>query len=91
MAFAAVVIPNRTLEDNNTEIQFCSENVLDKRGVMREINVKLWRNHHEQNWSVEINGDRYDHVEIGVIEELVERALIVSEADLMQAKTQLLH
>jgi hypothetical protein len=58
---------------------------------MREINVKLWRNHREQNWSVEINGNRYEHVEIGLIEELVERALIVTEQSLMEAATQRLH
>lgn len=55
---------------------------------MQEINVKLWRNHREQNWSVEINGNRYEHVDIGVIEELVERALIVIEKSLMEAETR---
>jgi hypothetical protein len=58
---------------------------------MREINVKLWRNHHEQNWSVEINGNRYENVEIGLIEELVERALILTEQSLMESASQRLH
>jgi hypothetical protein len=58
---------------------------------MQEINVKLWRNHREKNWSVEINGKRYEHVDIGVIEELVERALIVTEKSLIEAETRRPH
>jgi hypothetical protein len=27
---------------------------------MQEITVKLWRNHRQDDWSVEINGKRYE-------------------------------
>jgi hypothetical protein len=47
---------------------------------MQEINVKLWRNHQDHNWSVEINGKRYDSVSIELIEELVEHAQTAAEA-----------
>ena len=42
---------------------------------MHDINVKLWRNHREQDWSAEINGIRYESVSIDVIEGLVQHAL----------------
>jgi hypothetical protein len=46
---------------------------------MHEINVKLWRNHQQQDWSVEINGTRHDSLTIETIEDLMERALIDAE------------
>ena len=46
---------------------------------MYDINVKLWRNHREQDWSAEINGIRYDSVTIDVIEGLVQHALYFGE------------
>jgi hypothetical protein len=46
---------------------------------MHEINVKLWRNHQQQDWSVEINGTRHDSLTIETIEQLMERALIDAE------------
>jgi hypothetical protein len=52
---------------------------------MQEINVKLWRNHGQQDWSVEINGKRYESVAIELIEELMERALIDAEESLIEA------
>src|SRR5277367_6614465 len=35
-----------------------------KGWFMQEINVKLWRNHQQQDWSIEINGTRYESVTI---------------------------
>jgi hypothetical protein len=58
---------------------------------MQEINVKLWRNNREQDWSVEINGKRYESVPIELIEELVERALIVAEESLIKVLTRRPH
>jgi hypothetical protein len=58
---------------------------------MQEINVKLWRNNREQDWSVEINGKRYESVPIELIEELVERALIVAEESIIEVVTRRPH
>jgi hypothetical protein len=54
-------------------------NVLVLRWFVQEINVKLWRNHQQQDWSVEINGTRHDSLTIESIEELMARALIDAE------------
>jgi len=51
---------------------------------MRDINVKLWRNHQNQDWSAEINGVRYDSVSIDVIEGLVQHALYFGEPSASQ-------
>jgi hypothetical protein len=57
-----------------------------KRGiVMREINIKLWRNDEFRDWSIEINGRFYQHVQDEGLTELVEGALIVAAKSLIQA------
>ena len=55
---------------------------------MLEINVKLWRNYQQNDWSAEINGSRYEGVAIEFVEELVERALITAEADLTESASR---
>jgi hypothetical protein len=45
---------------------------------MQELNIKLWRNR-EKQWSVEINGNRHEAMAIGMVEELVERAMVGAE------------
>jgi hypothetical protein len=50
---------------------------------MQQLNIKLWRN--EQGWSVEINGKRYESVNIEFVRELVKRALIDAEQHLDKA------
>ena len=46
---------------------------------MQEIKIKLWRNDETQDWSIEINGLRHEHVSSEILEDLVECALIVAE------------
>ena len=58
---------------------------------MQEINVKIWRKHGEQDWSVEINGKRHDSVAVEAIKELVERALINAKESLIEAATRRTH
>lgn len=56
-------------------------------GALQEIKIKLWRNDEPQDWSVEINGLRHDHVSSEILEDLVEAALIVAETWLMETTT----
>jgi hypothetical protein len=52
---------------------------------MQEIILKLWRNNDAQDWSLEINGLRYEHVSAETLEDLAEAALSVAENSLMEA------
>jgi hypothetical protein len=52
---------------------------------MKELNVKLWRNQRDQDWSVEINGERYESVKIEFVEELVKRALVDAKQSMTEA------
>ena len=61
---------------------------LDLAFHMQKLNVTLWMNPVE-DWSVEINGLRYEHVSAEVMENLVECALIVAQKSLIEAATRL--
>jgi hypothetical protein len=54
---------------------------------MQEIAIRLWRNK-PGDWSLEINGQRYEHVPTGVMESLVESALIVAEESIVNISTR---
>ncbi len=49
---------------------------------MQEINIKLWRNDGADDWSVEINELRHEHVCAHEMGELVEAAMAVAEKSL---------
>jgi hypothetical protein len=49
---------------------------------MQQLNVKLRRNHQEENWSVEINDKSYEFISIEEVDELVKRALINAQGAL---------
>jgi hypothetical protein len=53
---------------------------------VHEILFRLWRNEQEKNWTVEINGERYEAVAIEWIHELVYRALLDAEESLIPLK-----
>ncbi len=55
---------------------------------MQQLNVKLRRNHQEQNWSVEINGNSHEFISIEEVDELVKKALIDAQEFLTDAKTR---
>jgi hypothetical protein len=55
---------------------------------VQQLNVKLRRNHQEQNWSVEINGKSYEFISIEEVDELVKHALINAQESLTDATTQ---
>jgi hypothetical protein len=56
---------------------------------MQEITIRLWRNRAD-DWSLDINGQHYEHVPTEVMENLVECALIVAEESLINMSTRLL-
>jgi hypothetical protein len=58
---------------------------------MKELKIDLSHNYEAQDWSVEINGLRHEHVTSEVLEALVECALIVAETSLTKPLTQLLN
>jgi hypothetical protein len=58
---------------------------------MKELKIDLSHNYEAQDWSVEINGLRHEHVTSEVVEALVESALIVAETSLTNPLTQLLN
>jgi hypothetical protein len=58
---------------------------------MQEIILKLWRNDDAQDWSLEINGLRYEHVSAQTLEDLAEAALSVAENSLMEAAARQPH
>jgi hypothetical protein len=57
---------------------------------MLQIKIDLWHNDEAQDWSIEINGLRHEHVTSEIMETLVECALIVAEKSLTRAVTGLL-
>lgn len=46
---------------------------------MQELGIKLWHNDGVEDWSIEINGLRHEHVCAQEMEELVEAAMVVAE------------
>ena len=58
---------------------------------MQEIILRLWRNNDAQDWSLEINGLRYEHVSAETLEDLAEATLSVAENTLMAAGTRQPH
>jgi chromosome segregation ATPase len=51
----------------------------------KEIEISMWINDGSLDWSVEINGCRHEHVTSGVMEALIEGAVIAAEASLTRA------
>jgi hypothetical protein len=51
---------------------------------LEQIVFKLWRNEQQNNWSVEVNGERHEAVTIDWVHELVYRAVLDAEASLLQ-------
>ncbi len=56
-------------------------------GIVQEINIKMWRNHPEKNWTLEINGSRYHGVANEWIQGVVYAAVLDAE-DLPVARTE---
>jgi hypothetical protein len=52
----------------------------------REINVKIWRNENDKNWSVQMNGAEFLGVTLGQIQALFYDELLDAEESLMTRK-----
>jgi hypothetical protein len=50
---------------------------------MKELHLQIWRNDEAGDWSVVINGLRYEHISSRILEDLVECAVIVAENSLI--------
>ena len=48
------------------------------------VEIQMWLNDESLDWSVEINGQRHEHVTSEVMEALVECAVIVAETSVMR-------
>jgi hypothetical protein len=57
---------------------------------MWQIRINLWHNDERLDWSIEINGQRHEHVTSEIVEALVESHLIIAETSLTRAVTMLL-
>jgi hypothetical protein len=55
---------------------------------MQHINFKLWRAAHDHDWSVEVNGSRYESVPVDLIKQLVQHAILDAEDCLIQTTIQ---
>jgi hypothetical protein len=55
--------------------------------IEREIKICLWHNDESLDWSMEINGQRHEHVTSEIMEALVECALIVAQMSLTRRLT----
>ena len=53
---------------------------------MEAINIELFRNQREQDWSVQIDGNRYDHVSSQTLDELIEYALVAAQQNLLESE-----
>jgi hypothetical protein len=54
----------------------------------KPIHLILWHNNESLDWSIEIDGQRHEHVTSEVMEALVECALIVAQMSLTRASAQ---
>jgi hypothetical protein len=51
---------------------------------VQEINIKLWYNEVEQDWTVEINGTTHVHVLAKILDELVEYAVVAAQQAILE-------
>jgi hypothetical protein len=59
--------------------------------IMREINIKLFRNDDVHDWSMEINGRFHEHISTEGLTDLVESALVVAAKSLIQSSVHVEH
>jgi hypothetical protein len=68
---------------------FSSGTLREARSDVYEIELKLWRNEQEKNWTAEINGRRYERVAIEWVHAHVHGALLDAEESLIEIATEL--
>jgi len=62
-------------------------NILSREpaSIEQEIKIFLWHNDESLDWSIEINGQRHEHVTSEILEALVECTLILAQISLTRA------
>jgi|ERR1700733_445609 len=55
-----------------------------RTSIEQKIEIQMWLNDESLDWSIEINGQRHEHVTSEVMEALVECAVIVAETSVMK-------
>jgi hypothetical protein len=53
---------------------------------MKSINIVLYRNRGRQDWSIEIDGTRHNHVSTSTLDALIEYASVVAQQDLLASE-----
>jgi hypothetical protein len=46
---------------------------------MQEINIKLWFNQTEEDWTLDVNGTVYKHISTAAVDDLVEYAVLAAQ------------
>jgi hypothetical protein len=59
--------------------------------TVHEINIKIWRNEQDKNWTVEVNGTRFEGVTMEQIKALFYDALLDAEECLVARAKRHLH
>jgi hypothetical protein len=53
---------------------------------VKEINIRIWRNDKEQDWSIDVDGALHHHVSAKTIDDLVEYAIVAAQQSLIESK-----
>jgi hypothetical protein len=56
---------------------------------MKTIHIVLYRNSTQQDWSVQIDGHRFDHVSAETLDDLVEYASLAAQQQLLEPRIPL--
>jgi hypothetical protein len=75
-------------DPNNHEIEAVWTEQAEPANLGKAIRLILWHNDESLDWSVEIDGQRHEHVTSEVMEALVECAVIVSQMSFTRALSQ---
>jgi hypothetical protein len=70
---------SRNFSDRDRKVLGCGRNT-----IKQEIKIQMWLNDESQDWSIEINDQRHEHVTSEVMEALVECAVLIAEASVMK-------
>jgi hypothetical protein len=55
---------------------------------MQEIKIKIYLNAADDDWSIEINGLRHNHVSSKIMEAFVETSMVMAERSLLEAASR---
>jgi len=85
---ALAVYQDVSNDPNNHEIDTLWTEQTEPACLGKAIHLILWHNDESLDWSIEIDGQRHEHVTSEVMESLVECALIVAQMSLTRTLAQ---